>query len=223
MADGTGKNIKDIKVGDRVRATDPTTGKTTAQIVLAVHINHDTQLTDLTVKVNGETATIHTTAHHPIWDETRQVWVNAGDLQPDTVLRTATGEGGDLLAVTNYPGAQNMWNLTVADVHTFYVVAGDAAVLVHNCGGSIDGHSKYCDCANGGEPKLLPDFKRLPSRPNPDELAAQTRHPNQPTDPSEWAARPDEPEVPETRSGKIKWGLGKIAEILDELKNTQWF
>jgi hypothetical protein len=27
-----------------------------------------------------------------------------------------------------------MYNLTVADVHTYYVVAGDTPVLVHNCG-----------------------------------------------------------------------------------------
>ncbi|AYF29416.1 hypothetical protein CSH63_18475 [Micromonospora tulbaghiae] len=28
-------------------------------------------------------------------------------------------------------------NLTVDDIHTYYVIAGDAPVLVHNCGGDI--------------------------------------------------------------------------------------
>jgi hypothetical protein len=56
MANGTTKPIKDVKVGDKVIATDPQDGERAVRTVLAVHINHDTALTDLTVKVNGHDA-----------------------------------------------------------------------------------------------------------------------------------------------------------------------
>jgi hypothetical protein len=32
---------------------------------------------------------------------------------------------------------RTVYNLTVDGVHTYYVVAGDAPVLVHNCGKSV--------------------------------------------------------------------------------------
>jgi hypothetical protein len=35
---------------------------------------------------------------------------------------------------SNYLGARDMYDLTVADIHTYYVVAGATPVLVHNCG-----------------------------------------------------------------------------------------
>jgi hypothetical protein len=49
----------------------------------------------------------------------------------------------------------------VARYHTFYVAAATAAVLVHNCGGTVDGHSSRCGCADGGDviPKRGPKPK----------------------------------------------------------------
>jgi hypothetical protein len=35
-------------------------------------------------------------------------------------------------AVRNFTGDQKMYNLTVADTHTYYVIAGTTSVLVHN-------------------------------------------------------------------------------------------
>jgi Pretoxin HINT domain len=51
MADGTTKKIKDVKVGDKVLATDPESGKTSARTVTALHVYQDTELTDLSVAV----------------------------------------------------------------------------------------------------------------------------------------------------------------------------
>lgn len=35
-------------------------------------------------------------------------------------------------------GAHDMYNLTVADLHTYYVLAGDTPVLVHNVGCGVE-------------------------------------------------------------------------------------
>ena len=81
LADGTTKPIGEVELGDRVAATDPATGTTTAGTVTALHANVDTDLTDVTVtNGDGDRTTIHTTQHHPFWDATADAWVNAADL-----------------------------------------------------------------------------------------------------------------------------------------------
>jgi RHS repeat-associated protein len=156
MADGTTRPIKDVKVGDKVAATDPRTGGKQAKPVTQLHLNRDTDLTDVTVKTAKQpksgrawgirlataalaavaaTTVLHTTAHHPFWDDTASTWVNAAELTPGHDLRTLDGEKATVTAVRNYSGAKDMRDLTVADVHTYYVAVGDEQVLVHNCGG----------------------------------------------------------------------------------------
>ncbi|MBT8227768.1 MAG: hypothetical protein HKP61_15550 [Dactylosporangium sp.] len=46
-----------------------------------------------------------------------------------------------VLAVDTHTGGQDMYNLTVDDIHTYYVVAGNEPVLVHNssCGNLFEG------------------------------------------------------------------------------------
>ncbi|MEH1129520.1 RHS repeat-associated core domain-containing protein [Micromonospora sp. CPCC 206061] len=142
MADGSRKPISKVKVGDKVLATDPMIGKTTAKRVTALHVNRDTDLTDVTVAVTGNgmppkpgaraTTVLRTTDHHPFWDRTAKVWVDAADLRVGHELRTADGQVATVIAVRSYAGVQTMHDLTVDDLHTYYVLAGSAPVLVHN-------------------------------------------------------------------------------------------
>jgi large repetitive protein len=147
MADGTTQPIKDVKVDDRVLATDPVTGTTGAEPVTQLHSNQDTDLTDVAVTnkpvgtfvaslnaAAGAVAVLHTTAHHPFWDDTAHQWIPAGDLVPGHRLIGPDGLAQYVAHVDNYVGSKNMRNLTVADVHTYYVIAGATPVLVHNCG-----------------------------------------------------------------------------------------
>ncbi|MEV4627811.1 LamG-like jellyroll fold domain-containing protein [Micromonospora sp. NPDC049523] len=173
MADGSTRPIEDVNVGDQVVATDPETGVSLAKPVTELHRNTDTELTDVTVtriedkkkspsklgvKVAAAVAglaaavVLQTTANHPFWDETTDTWVNASELTVGHELRTADGDKVVVDKVVNYDGAKEMRDLTVADIHTYYVVAGDEPVLVHNCGGGEDGHSAACQCATGGRP-----------------------------------------------------------------------
>jgi hypothetical protein len=61
--------------------------------------------------------------------------VLAADLVAGHTLHTDRGGSATVVAVRNFAdgGGRDMRDLTVADVHTYYVVAGDAPVLVHNC------------------------------------------------------------------------------------------
>lgn len=47
-------------------------------------------------------------------------------------LRTSVGRSVRVLKVRRYTEPQSVNNLTVANLHTYYVVAGAASVLVHN-------------------------------------------------------------------------------------------
>ncbi|MGI8662561.1 MAG: polymorphic toxin-type HINT domain-containing protein [Acidimicrobiales bacterium] len=136
LADGFTKAISEVAVGDRVRTTDPATGKTVIRTVTALHRNHDTDLADLVVRDgDGHESTVHTTQLHRFWDDTRHDWVDAADLTAGDRLHTDDGAAVVVESARSFTGLQWMYDLTVDDVHTYYVVAGDERVLVHNCGG----------------------------------------------------------------------------------------
>ncbi|MEV6848950.1 polymorphic toxin-type HINT domain-containing protein [Actinoplanes sp. NPDC051411] len=135
MANGSTKRIDQVKVGDRVLATDPVTGKTSAQTVTAVMVHHDTDLADLVViDQTGRTTSVHTTMNHPVWDQSKRAFVETGRLAAGDQLRELNGRV-TVLAVVPLIGGEDMYDLTVATVHTFYVLAGNVPVLVHNTSG----------------------------------------------------------------------------------------
>ena len=128
MADGTQEPIEDVKVGDRVIATDPKTGERSARTVARVWVHSD-RLATLTL--DGER--IATTEDHPFWNATDRAWQRADALDRGDAVLAADGKTvtvGDFGA-RQYRGTA--YNLTVEGVHTYHV--GRAAVLVHNSNG----------------------------------------------------------------------------------------
>ncbi|BCY11084.1 LamG-like jellyroll fold domain-containing protein [Actinoplanes sp. L3-i22] len=154
MADGSKKKIGDVKLGDQVVATDPKSGKTENKSVSVLHHHQDTDLVDITVQ-DGKTAkaaVVHTTVKHPFWNATDSKWDEAQDLKVGDELRDADGVSTQTVAaVTIWTGLNWMDDLTVNDLHTYYVLVGNEPVLVHNCGGSVTGHSGTCGCGTGGQ------------------------------------------------------------------------
>jgi hypothetical protein len=144
--------ISEVNVGDEVATTNPQTGANSDQQVTLLHANRDTELTDVTVstapavadRTEGEgrggrstrgptEVVLETTAHHPFWDATTGEWIDASDLTPGT--STLVGLDGQIqyvTAVRNFTGSKVMRDLTVATTHTYYVIAGNEPVLVHN-------------------------------------------------------------------------------------------
>ncbi|WP_255436090.1 RHS repeat-associated core domain-containing protein [Salinispora sp. H7-4] len=131
LADGSTKPIKDIEVGDLVWATDPQTGYEGPREVTHLWV-HEDQLVDL--RVDGGDVT--TTEDHPFWNETDRQWQDSQDLDPGDLLHTAAGQTLAVVGLDWVTTQRGMaYNLTVADIHTYYVLAGDTPVLVHNTGG----------------------------------------------------------------------------------------
>ncbi|WP_157734887.1 polymorphic toxin-type HINT domain-containing protein [Pseudofrankia inefficax] len=95
-------------------------------------VHHDTDLFDLTVRTSHGTAVIHTTEHHPFWDETTHISTDADRLRAGHRLHTDDGTLASVVAVVVLPGSAPMWDLTVNHTHTFYIRTASTYVLVHN-------------------------------------------------------------------------------------------
>ncbi|MCF6526612.1 hypothetical protein HOY81_26645 [Streptomyces sp. JJ36] len=138
LADGTTKPIEELEPGDEVLATDPETGETVAKTVTAaIYTKDDKEYVDLTVTDGtGESDVLTTTAHHPFWSESEQRWLDAGDLKPGMILRTDDGTPATVHTTRTYTAHHDTYNLTLHGLHTYYVLAGQTPVLVHNsnCG-----------------------------------------------------------------------------------------
>ncbi len=142
--------ITRIKTGDRVWGHDFATRSWRLCEVAGVHENSYSGML-VTVKV-GESA-VAATAYHPFWVvegdglETRPAivseevkeglsgeqpgrWVYSHDLRAGDVVLLKGGERHAIREVTQRQGQSLVYNLTVADLHTFAV--GAASVLVHN-------------------------------------------------------------------------------------------
>ncbi|MFI1063839.1 polymorphic toxin-type HINT domain-containing protein [Streptomyces spororaveus] len=126
--------MAEITPGDEVEAADPETGEASGgRSVVATWAHDDSDLIDLVVEVApGDQQTLHTTAEHPFWDETTRTWVPAAELPPGHALTTPDAREIRVLDVRPTPGTATRYNLTVAQLHTYYVVAGGVPVLVHN-------------------------------------------------------------------------------------------
>jgi RHS repeat-associated protein len=178
--------IAALKVGAAVLAYDPKTGTASTQTVQATYINHDTDLVDVTLRVRDRPAAtagqqaqrvgahaapaagagglkthdevVHTTANHP-WYTADHGWQLASFLHLGEPVARVDGRTATVVAIHAVPGAASMWDLTVSQVHTFAVGAGQ--YVVHNTEG--------CGGAGGETPKYSRDEY---GKPTADQAAA---------------------------------------------------
>lgn len=134
MGDGSKLPIEQVNEGDLVQAADPQSGVSGPRRVMArIYTPDDRDFTDLTISGKGAAGNITATDHHPFWSESRQAWKNAADLTAGEELRTYGGNDAKVEKVRHWKGLQAAYNLTVADLHSYFVVTGALPVLVHNC------------------------------------------------------------------------------------------
>ncbi|WP_203935351.1 polymorphic toxin-type HINT domain-containing protein [Planosporangium mesophilum] len=151
MADGSQKPIDQVEIGDQVLATDPSTGESEARPVVDTIVGQgDKNLVEVTVDTDGTggdgTGVIVATDHHPFWVEDLDRWVDATELRVGSLLRTSAGTYVQVTAVNRWTAHdQRVYNLTVDGDHTYYVVAANTSVLVHNCGKSYTGAHRTDD------------------------------------------------------------------------------
>ncbi|MFG3048314.1 LamG-like jellyroll fold domain-containing protein [Streptomyces sp. NPDC048241] len=148
MADGTAKAIDQVKIGDTIANSVPDAAGTGARKVTNVIVTRtDHDFVDVTIRrTSGPTrhrdeARLTTTFHHPFYDKTQAAFVDAKDLAVGDTLQTPTGTA-EVTAVHRYHAHTTTYNLTVGSLHTYYVLAGETPVLVHNSNCGIRPHDK---------------------------------------------------------------------------------
>ena len=69
------------------------------------------------------------------WSDAHGELVDAADLRPFEDLRDLPGQTvATVLRVSTHVGVKIMRDLTVEQIHTYYVFGGNTPILVHNCG-----------------------------------------------------------------------------------------
>ncbi|WP_428986358.1 RICIN domain-containing protein [Streptomyces camelliae] len=128
LADGSVKRIDAVKVGDRLLATDPDAGTTGPEPVTSTFSHSADQLLQISFADGGR---ILTTPGHRMYVPGRG-WVHASSLHRADSLRTPSGALHRVVGIRPVAAPQQVWDLSIADLHTFYVLAGRTPVLVHN-------------------------------------------------------------------------------------------
>jgi hypothetical protein len=142
MADGTTKAIEDVQPGDLVAATNPDPGAGTLQaepVTAPITSEGVKNLVEITVDTDdaagNATGTVVSTDQHLFWVDDRGRWLHASELQAGDWLRDEVGQRLLVISIRGWTQQhQRVHNLSVAGTHTYYVLAGNAALLVHNCG-----------------------------------------------------------------------------------------
>ena len=133
--------IGTLHVGEKVLAYNPTTHKMETEPILHVCIHTDNDLVDLTIatpiKATHSTnvvlqhEVVHTNQKHPFFT-LEKGFVPVGQITKGMHVLRADGRIGVITGWQIVPGVKLMYNLEVAQDHTF--VVGDGQWIVHNCG-----------------------------------------------------------------------------------------
>ncbi|QGJ69331.1 Hypothetical protein PBC10988_10050 [Planctomycetales bacterium 10988] len=91
---------------------------------------HGTDQPLVNVLVEGLTKPIGCTSNHPFWSETRQAFIEAGQLQPGETVRTLKAGKTTIVSVLPRPPTDKVYNLEVHGEHVYQVA--ELGVLVHN-------------------------------------------------------------------------------------------
>lgn len=188
MADGRTKDIEDVQLGDKVLATDPETGETSKrEVTAAIVTDDDKQFTRLTVATPAGDASLTATHEHPFWVVSEQEWVKAGSLEPGMSLRTDDGRTAVVKSTHQYRDHQRTYNLTIEGLHTYYVLAGETPLLVHNAGncpqdglphGALGEAATLSRLQKGGYTDITPEVRFINSKGKVFRADFVARNPN---------------------------------------------
>jgi len=123
MADGSLKNIQDIKVGDLAQSYDTADGEWKSSMVTEVFHHMPEEMTDYYLIINDD---LKVTPNHPLYVDGK--WVTAGDLK----IGDPFGEG--VRSMEKVFEQVPTYNFEVEPYHTYNVVWGEnnTASVVHN-------------------------------------------------------------------------------------------
>ena len=131
--------ISTLEVGEKVWAYNPQTKKMELEPIQHIWLNHDNDLVDVTLtatikgsnrKTSQQNEVIHTNEKHPFLTKEKG-FIPVSQLKPGMHVLEANGSYGVVAKLEVVLGTMWMYNLTVAQDHTYLV--GSEQWIVHNC------------------------------------------------------------------------------------------
>ena len=120
--------IEEIKIGDKVWAyNEANQSKSLQEVTHLIRGEGDKALVDITLS-DGEIITA--TSNHPFWAIDSQEWLEAGELTNRSILLNINDKNTTIKSLKHYAKNKKVYNLTIANDHTYYVGVG--GVLGHN-------------------------------------------------------------------------------------------
>jgi RHS repeat-associated protein len=132
-AEGGGRPIEEVQVGDRVWAWNEDTGEVSLKEVVNTMSHDEVEL----VQVELDDVSVEATTEHPFWVE-KVGWTGAAHLKIGDTVKTLNGPRR-VTKVQTYSGAARVFNLEIAELHTYFV--SSVGILVHNAGNSVVGNA----------------------------------------------------------------------------------
>ncbi|MFE1771379.1 polymorphic toxin-type HINT domain-containing protein [Streptomyces sp. NPDC059008] len=106
----------------------------------AIVTEDDKHFNELEVATKNGPTKVTATYEHPFWMPSAQRWVKTYEIKPGVSLLSDNGSSVRVLANRSFDKQARTYNLTMEGVHTYYVMAGDASLLLHNSGPGCGSH-----------------------------------------------------------------------------------
>lgn len=180
LADGRKQLIEEIRTGDQVLAGQPFLGRDTPRTVTPHSSTGEKALVDIRIDDDANPATpavtITATRDHRFWQPQLKRWLPAASLAVGLALATTgTATAAPVVEeVVPYTATTTVHNLSVEAARTYYVLAGETPVLVHN-----EPPTSVCRVPGftvrtpqtGGRIDVYPDTNGIVHPPTPEDLA----------------------------------------------------
>jgi CspA family cold shock protein len=132
--------IETLEVGDLVLTRSMPDEPLVAREVTQVHETPGKPILEVLIQEGGAAPElVEVTPRHPFWVE-GDGWVDSDQLTPGDALSTADGDPASVLSVASTARTATVYNLTIAEHHTYFV--GATETWVHNTGDCDDDRDK---------------------------------------------------------------------------------
>jgi hypothetical protein len=128
--------IETLDRGDLVLTRSSADDELVERPVTAVHVTPGKPILEVWIQEEGAAPElIEVTPRHPFW-VADEGWIDSDKLTPGDHLSTADGDPASVLSVASTARTETVYNLTIAEHHTYFV--GTTETWVHNEGGCKD-------------------------------------------------------------------------------------
>ncbi len=126
------REIKDLKVGDKVYSYNEKTGEVEEDVISKVMVNKTNNY--LKVALEDDTI-IEVTRTHPFYDKKSDSWKPISEFEIGDTVTTSDNKDIKIKSIESIEKEETVYNLEVMNNHTYFVSKSN--ILVHNKGGAI--------------------------------------------------------------------------------------